>query len=345
MSPAAQVFPSPGRPVVPVSGAGDITSTARGTSPATAALRIAGQSTGRRVDVVIVGVDGSLGSSDAVNWAAGVCIRRHATLRLVHAYPVPSLPLRRGGPADVNVHQPPPDSSSVQLLLEEFRTGLLTTHPGLAVDCRWLPGAPDDVLRVASERARLTVVGASGAGHSAVTSRRPMLGSVPSSLSAVNPAPVAIIHPHHTTAGRGPVVVGVDGSPASEAAVAFAFQEAATRQVDLLAVHAWHYDDTDTAYPGHPTPVEITDIEDGEHALLSQRLAGWRERYPDVVVHRRVINGRSTPALLDFGQHGQLVAVGSRGRGYTSRLLGSTSQALIMNSECPVVVASPLSCP
>ena len=108
MSPAAQVFPSPGRPVVPVSGAGDITSTARGTSPATAALRIAGQSTGRRVDVVIVGVDGSLGSSDAVNWAAGVCIRRHATLRLVHAYPVPSLPLRRGGPADVNVHQRAP---------------------------------------------------------------------------------------------------------------------------------------------------------------------------------------------------------------------------------------------
>ena len=71
-------------------------------------------------------------------------------------------------------------------------------------------------------------------------------------------------------------------------------------------MHAWHHEDTDTAYPGYPTLTEITQIEDGEHALLSRRLAGWREKYPDIVVHRRAINGRSTPALLDFGQSSAL---------------------------------------
>ncbi len=332
-------IPAQRRTVEPISGAGNTPRSARGTSPATTTARIAGAAVGHRSDVVVVGVDASLGSSDAVDWAADVCAQRHATLRLVHAYPLPTVPNQRGRPtpADRDGNHNPNGA----MLLEEVAAGLRNTHPGLAIDSRPLPGDPDDVLRRESERARLTVVGANGTGHVA----GPPLGSVASALSAVNPAPVAIIHPHHRTIGRGPVVVGVDGSPASDAAVAFAFQEAAVRQADLVAVHAWQHEDADSAFPGYPTLTETAEIEGAEHALLSQRLAGWREKYPDVVVYRKIINGRSTPALLEFGQSAQLVAVGSRGRGYSSRLLGSTSHALIMQCECPVVVASPLSCP
>ena len=328
--------------MTPVSGLGD-TTTSRGTSPATSALRIASEAAGRRTNIVVVGVDASLSSADAVSWAAGVCERRHATLRLVHAYPYSAVPIQRPGPTLADEQRATDPESTA--LLDYVAATLRTTHPTLTVDTRPLPGPADDVLRHESERARLTVIGVKGTGHISGANRRPTLGSVASALSAVNPAPVAIIHPHHTTTGRGPVVVGVDGSPASEAAVAFAFQEASVRQADLIAVHAWHSEQAGSAYPDFPTPTEITEIEDGEHALLSQRLAGWRETYPEVEVHRRVINGRSTPALLDFGQSAQLVAVGSRGRGYNSRLLGSTSNALIMQCECPVVVASPLSCP
>jgi nucleotide-binding universal stress UspA family protein len=335
-------IPDQPRTVTPVSGLGD-TTTSRSTSPATSALRIAGEAVGHRTNVIVVGVDASLSSADAVNWAADACERRHATLRLVHAYPYSAVPIQRPGPTLADEQRAPDPQSA--MLLDDVAAALRASHPNLTVDTRPLPGSPDDVLRHESERARLTVIGAHGTGHISGTNRRPTLGSVASALSAVNPAPVAIIHPHHITTGRGPVVVGVDGSPASEAAVAFAFQEAAVRQAELIAVHSWHSEQAGSAYPDFPTPNEITEIEDGEHALLSQRLAGWRETYPDVQVHRRVINGRSTPALLDFGQSAQLVAVGSRGRGYTSRLLGSTSNALILQCECPVVVASPLSCP
>jgi nucleotide-binding universal stress UspA family protein len=327
--------------VTPVSGLGDTTN--KGTSPATSALRIASEAAGRRTNIVVVGVDASLSSADAVSWAADVCERRHATLRLVHAYPYSKVPIQRPGPTLAEEERAPDPESAA--LLEDVALTVLAAHPSLTVDIRPLPGPADDVLRHESERVRLTVIGAHGAGHISGGNRRPTLGSVAAALSAVNPAPVAIIHPHHMTTGRGPVVVGVDGSSASEAAVAFAFQEASARQTDLIAVHAWHSQQAGSAYPDFPTPTEITQIEDGEHALLSQRLAGWRETYPDVEVHRRVIFGRSTPALLDFGQSAQLVAVGSRGRGYNSRLLGSTSNALILQCECPVVVASPLSCP
>ena len=335
-------IPDQPRTVTPVSGLGD-TTTSKGTSPATSALRTASEAAGRRTNIVVVGVDASLSSADAVSWAADVCERRHATLRLVHAYPYSKVPIQRPGPTLAEEERAPDPESAA--LLEDVALTVLAAHPSLTVDIRPLPGPADDVLRHESERVRLTVIGAHGAGHISGGNRRPTLGSVAAALSAVNPAPVAIIHPHHITTGRGPVVVGVDGSPASEAAVAFAFQEASARQTDLIAVHAWHSQQAGSAYPDFPTPTEITQIEDGEHALLSQRLAGWRETYPDVEVHRRVIFGRSTPALLDFGQSAQLVAVGSRGRGYNSRLLGSTSNALILQCECPVVVASPLSCP
>jgi len=335
-------IPDQPRTVTPVSGLGD-TTTSRGTSPATSALRVASEAAGRRTNIVVVGVDASLSSADAVSWAADVCERRHATLRLVHAYPYSKVPIQRPGPTLAEEERAPDPESAA--LLEDVAITVLAAHPSLTVDIRPLPGPADDVLRHESERVRLTVIGAHGAGHISGGNRRPTLGSVAAALSAVNPAPVAIIHPHHITTGRGPVVVGVDGSSASEAAVAFAFQEASARQTDLIAVHAWHSQQPGSAYPDFPTPTEITQIEDGEHALLSQRLAGWRETYPDVEVHRRVIFGRSTPALLDFGESAQLVAVGSRGRGYNSRLLGSTSNALILQCECPVVVASPLSCP
>ncbi len=155
----------------------------------------------------------------------------------------------------------------------------------------------------------------------------------------MNPAPVAVIGHDQLANFAGPVVVGVDGSPSSDAAVGFAFDAAAGRHAELIAVHSWNDAVIDGAFPVQPVWVDPAAIEQQERALLAERRAGWREKYPEVAVSQQVVHSRPTPALLEYSRTAQLVVVGSRGRGgFTGMLLGSTSQALITHSRSPVVV-------
>ena len=135
----------------------------------------------------------------------------------------------------------------------------------------------------------------------------------------------------HRTA---PVLVGIDGSPASEAATAVAFDEASRRNVELVALHAW----SDVGI----TPVLGMDwhgYEDQGHEVLAERLAGWQEQYPDVHIRRRIVCDRPARWLVDESEHSQLVVLGSRGRGgFAGMLLGSVSTAVAEAAKCPVLV-------
>jgi nucleotide-binding universal stress UspA family protein len=142
---------------------------------------------------------------------------------------------------------------------------------------------------------------------------------------------------------NGPVVVGIDGSLASESAIAFAFDAAALRGAPLIAVHAW----TDPALDG-PVPaysaviVDPQPIAESEGALLAEQLAGWAGKYPDVPVQQVLAHDRPAPALLKYAGTAQLIVVGTRGHGrLASVLLGSTGHALISHAACPVVIARP----
>ena len=289
-----------------------------------------------RTDLVVAGIDSSSSSYTAFGWAAEEAARRHAVLRLVHAYTMPA----RGFPG----YNPMSHEAQAALraqgeeLLQDTAATLQQTHPSLTIDTRLIRGDPVAALQAQSEHARLTVVGSRGSGR--LTGL--VLGSVAMAIASTNTAPVAVIHPHQRAFPDGPVVVGVDGSPTSEAAVAFAFEAAALRQTKLVAVHSWNDAVVDAAFPEHPILIDPAEIETEERALLSERLAGWHEKYPDVVVEQTVVHGRPTPALLGFGETSALIVVGSRGRGgFKGMLLGSTSHALIMHSQCPVVVVRP----
>ena len=281
---------------------------------------------------IVVGVDGSSAADAAAEWAAREAIRRSAALCVVHAYQLPDVGHYPG-------YAPLPENLLEHLrcagqdLLQRTTAQLAARHPSLAVTTALRHGRADLAVAEASVHAQLTVVGSATSSRVAGV----MLGSVALALTSTNPAPVAVIHLGHTPS-EGPVVVGVDGSTLSDAAVGFAFDEAALRSAELVAIHAWNDVYTD-AVGFESLLIDPSSLQQQERALLSERIAGWAEKYPDVVVRQLLTHQRPTTALLEQSRHAQMVVVGSHGRGgFTGMLLGSTSHALTTYAKCPIIV-------
>ncbi len=84
----------------------------------------------------------------------------------------------------------------------------------------------------------------------------------------------------------------------------------------------------------------MADFRSTAEEELAERLAGWNERYPDVVVRRRVVFDQATRHLVDAAENAQLVVVGSHGRGgFAGMLLGSVSTTVVHATHTPVIVA------
>jgi nucleotide-binding universal stress UspA family protein len=286
-------------------------------------------------DLVIAGIDGSGCARDAAQWAAAEAVRRKAILGLVFAYHLP--PAGRSGYIPYSTHVLTDLREDGWGVLADTAALLRRTHPGLRIITRLTYGHPSAVLRAASKQALMTVVGSHGANRAAVA-----VGSVAADVAEGCHGPVAVIHPAQPPAG-GPVVVGVDGSASSRAAIEYAFAAADARKASLIAVHCWTGPSVDGPNPAHwAGEVSGQQIQDDERTLLVGELADWVEKYPDVRVQQAVIHDRAAVGLLEFASFAQLIVAGSRGRGgINGMLLGSTGQALIAHGSCPVVIVRP----
>ena len=192
-------------------------------------------------DRIVVGVDGSAPSDAALRWAAREAAMRKVALTVLHVLP-PGLPGWGMGYAMAPL---PPDYGEMQeeqgqrVLEAALRVVDETIAPGGLGQVRseLVFASPVPTLVDVTNNAQMIVVGCRGQG----AWRRGLFGSVSTGLVHHAHCPVAVIHDPADAPidSRGPVVVGVDGSPASELATAIAFDEASWRAVELVAVHAW----------------------------------------------------------------------------------------------------------
>jgi nucleotide-binding universal stress UspA family protein len=286
---------------------------------------------------VVVGVDGSDSASQAVRWGAAEAARRQVPLRLVIGF---------GWPADVPEGHPQHGAAYRELLLGQARAHLSAavmvaehSQPAIEVEQQLIVGSPIAVLREEARRAQLVVIG--DRGMSRVEGL--LVGSVAVALAAHATCPVVIVRwaeRESAETDQLPVVLGVDGSATSDAAIAFAFEAAAARKVSVVAVHTWSGMVFDPAAAS--MGIDWVAIENAERELLARQLAGWSEKYPDTFVEQLVTPDRPAHSLLEQAARAQLVVVGSRGRGeFVGLVLGSVGNAMVHRSPCPVAIVRP----
>lgn len=281
-------------------------------------------------NVIVVGVDGSESALNAARWAAKEAKRRGLGLRVVHVWGVTGGYYGGGLPLPADIFDAL--EQEAHRVLNQAVDAAREAEPELAVTGDSPCLAPISHLVELSRTARMIVLGSTGRGGFAGM----LLGSTAVAVSTHAHCPVAVIRgeEHH-----GPVVVGIDGSQVGMPAIEAAFDEAAQRKVPLVALHVWSDFDYDSAFGSTRYLAGGEGLDEEEQRVLAESLAGWQEKYPDVVVQRVVVRDRPRDQLLDWSKRAALVVVGCRGRGgFRGLLLGSTSQALIHHAECPVLV-------
>lgn len=275
---------------------------------------------------ILVGFDGSPESNEALQWAAAEAVARKCPLEIVSCYRLPIA-------TDAYTWTPPDTSAALVETVSNGATAaredIVADHPTLEVSTRVCAGSAAHEL--IAEPAQLIVVGASShRGKSAF-----WLGSTPRAVVRRAGCPVVVVR---GTAGSGRpqrVVVGVDDSEPALAALRWAVSAADRHRVTLLVVHAWDYPyqapDTASSQARDLTCIDAARVLD--HAVeLARDMCGGD-------VNGELIEGSPASAILAAVRDGDLLVLGSRGRGaWKSGLFGSTVNSVLDEADVPVAV-------
>jgi nucleotide-binding universal stress UspA family protein len=292
---------------------------------------------------IVVGYDGSDSSNDALNWAMAEAKARHRPMRIIHV-----VGSTAGAVAGWGINAPPDPELLVKVGEQTVASAVSrieAASPGTDVDTRILTGPSAKGILDHLVGADMVVVGSRGLSSFSEL----LLGSTGLVLAGHAPCPVVVVRERADlsvpTPNAGRVVVGVDGSDLSNEAVAFAFDFASVHAAGITAVHVWTVPFYEVPGRGGPFTRELEDeAQDEELRVLSESLAGWREKYPDVDVQQSLVHGDAKQVLVDASAGARLLVVGSRGRGgFRSLVLGSVSHAALHHAHCPVAVVRPTS--
>lgn len=266
-------------------------------------------------DAVVAGVDGSRQSLQAALWAAAEARRQQASLHLVIA------------------NDDPLRAEYTKRAVREAAQACHQQAPELDVTDEIATGRPADVLVGRSKQARVIVVGSRGGGGFTDA----LLGSVSSAVAAHGECPVVVVRGSSPT--TGPVVVGVDDSPGSQAALRFGLQAADQRTAEVIALQTWHDERFGLAAPGPLSPEDREQFQRQIERSLAQQVAQGSADFPNVRPRTLVHQGHPVAALSDASRDAQLLVVGHRGRGgFQGLFMGSVAFGVLHHAHCPVAV-------
>lgn len=285
---------------------------------------------------VLAGFDGSAGSERAVRWAAREAVIRGHDLVIVQSY-------------EWSVTMVPDAAERFRTIVAEKLDAIADEcrgeHPDLRVDTRMPDGPPEHTIppMVAEEGADLLVLGATGLGAIA----RALLGSTVAELAHNVHIPIVVVRGEQPDPA-GPVVAGLDGSDAGDAAVRFALEFADRHNTSVRVVHAL------SAMPAISPALSLADttaieplLEPEQHAettedVIGLRVKRLRESFPRVAVDCEIVSDRPGAALMERADGAGLLVVGSHGHGLVDRILiGSVSHAVLYHAPCTVALVRP----
>jgi nucleotide-binding universal stress UspA family protein len=299
-----------------------------------------------RPEVVLVGVDGSAASLHALDWATSYARRVGWSLHMVCSYSLPSFTAASldGGYAAL-------DDTAIQegakAVLAEAQARVADS--GVPVTATVATGDAAGVLVELSKEHALAVVGTRGRGG--FTER--LLGTVSSALPAHAHCPTVVV-PHRAEEAGAPdrrdgdmvhevrrIVVGVDGSPSAEVALRHAVGQAKVWGAELVAVAGVPLGTGAGILAWLPSQIDheqvLADVKAGLDVIVDR----FEAENPGMTIKRHVLDGSGAELLTEFSTAADLIVVGSRGRGgFRGLLLGSTSQAVLHHSACPVLVVT-----
>lgn len=282
---------------------------------------------------VVVGVDGSEGSFEALMWAAHHARHVKVPLHIVTVTEIPAVYTAAGVPAL-------PLGSTFEDLVRQGmdvnNRAIDDAHAfdlGITVTGEALVGTPVSNLVDATPPGDLLVVSASASSSHMAD----VLGSVATGVVHRAHGPVVVVHgpvPHDAPLRR--VFVGIDGFDESSTALLWACEVAVQADAAVELVHAWEYPyRTKDAVFGSPQEQMQADAT----ALADEVVAGLSGEHRERVTATHVVEGLTADVLIDVAKEADLLVVGSHGRGgFRSLLLGSVSRKVVQHATCAVAV-------
>jgi nucleotide-binding universal stress UspA family protein len=219
----------------------------------------------------------------------------------------------------------------------------MSTTPKVTVTTILVEAAPAAGVLSVLDRAEMVVVGSRGLGGFAEL----VVGSTSLKLATHAPCPVVVVRAETQEIEPGPeagrVVVGVDRTEhVSSDALAFAFEQASVAHTGLTVLHAWQEPYFDLPGKGGPVPkrVQLEEFQADQRRWLSEDVARWQQKYPDVEVRLEVLVQNPVAVLVAASTGAELLVVGSHGHGgpHSVMMLGSVTHALLHHAHCPVAV-------